>query len=203
MGRYLQNTTLVLGVGAAAAAIFLWAFALNSTGVDDPRFWQVVMRWAHVVSGILWIGLLWYFNLVQMRRMPAIPAEQKPAITAHIAPEALFWFRWSAVATVLTGLLLAWLNNYLVSVLTLGALNHFANPRDMLLGLGMWIAILMAVNVWVFIWPNQRVALGMVPADEAARARAAGTAAMVSRINFALSLPMLAAMTATQTLFGS
>lgn len=156
-----------------------------------------------MVFGILWIGLLWYFNVVQMRRMPGIPTEQKPAITAHIAPEALFWFRWAAVATVISGLLLACLNGNLGSVLTLGALDRFANPRDVLLGLGMWIAMIMALNVWLFIWPNQRVALGLVEADAERKAKAAGVAAQVSRVNFGLSLPMLVAMTATQTLLGS
>ncbi|MEO5770755.1 MAG: urate hydroxylase PuuD, partial [Burkholderiaceae bacterium] len=150
-----------------------------------------VMRWLHVASGVMWIGLLWYFNFVQMPSMPKIPDEQKPAISKVIAPTALFWFRWAALATVVTGLAVAGMNGYLVQALSL--------QRPFLaIGVGMWLALLMAVNVWFIIWPNQKKALGIVtvPADE--KAKAARLAMLTSRLNTMLSLPMLYCMVAQQ-----
>lgn len=145
-----------------------------------------VAVWLHVVVGILWIGLLWYFNFVQIPTMPKIPAELKPAIGKFIAPEALFWFRWSALLTVLTGLAIAFLKGYLVSALT------FAGTPT--IGAGMWLALVMAFNVWFIIWPNQKKALGIVPVDDAVKASAARVAMLTSRVNFVLSLPMLYCM---------
>ncbi|MDX1922039.1 MAG: urate hydroxylase PuuD [Alphaproteobacteria bacterium] len=145
-----------------------------------------VAVWLHVVCGILWIGLLWYFNFVQIPTMPKIPAELKPAVGKFIAPEALFWFRWSALATVVTGLLVAYIKGYLVSALTL--------EGSRTIGIGMWLALIMAANVWFIIWPNQQKALGIVTVDDAAKAKAARTAMLASRTNFVLSLPMLYCM---------
>lgn len=142
--------------------------------------------WLHVVSGILWIGLLWYFNFVQIPTMPKIPAELKPAIGKFIAPEALFWFRWAALATVVTGLLVAYLKGYLVAALTF--------EGNMTIGIGMWLALVMAFNVWFIIWPNQKKALGIVQVDDAEKAKAARIAMLTSRTNFVLSLPMLYCM---------
>ena len=113
------------------------------------------LRWLHVVSGVMWVGLLWYFNFVQIPSMPKIPDEQKPAILKFIAPEALFWFRYASLATVITGSLVALLNGYLVDALSL-------KGPFVAIGIGMWLAILMAYNVWFILWPNQKKALGIV-----------------------------------------
>jgi uncharacterized membrane protein len=139
----------------------------------------------------MWIGLLWYFNFVQIPSMPSIPDEQKPAISKVIAPTALFWFRYAALATVITGLLLAWMQNYIVQALTLQL--PFAA-----IGLGMWIALVMAFNVWFIIWPNQKKALGLVVVEPAEKAKAARTAMLTSRINTLLSITMLYMMVAQQ-----
>jgi uncharacterized membrane protein len=152
-----------------------------------------VFRWLHVFFGITWIGLLYYFNFVQIPTMPGIPAELKPGVSKYIAPKALFFFRWGAAFTVLTGLILAWLNGYLVEALTF---------RDgfRLIGTGMWLALIMAFNVWFIIWPNQKRALGLVEADDASKAKSARAAMLASRTNTLLSIPMLYAMTTFQSL---
>ncbi len=168
-------------------------------GYMDAIFWQAVLRWAHTLAGILWIGLLYYFNFVQIRKMPEIPAKLKPAITKHIAPEALFWFRWSALATWVLGVVLAFNRGFLFDAFSLGATNGFSNPRDSFIGLGMWLATIMFINVWAFIWPAQKIVLGMVEGDAAAAGR---KAMLFSRTNTLLSLPMLVTMTMTQTIFG-
>jgi uncharacterized membrane protein len=149
----------------------------------------------------MWIGILWYFNFVQIPTMPKIPDEQKPAIGKFIAPEALFWFRWGAMATIVTGLILAMLNGYLIDAITLGttsgALGHT------MIGIGMWLGTIMWFNVWFIIWPAQKKALGIVEADAAAKAAAGRTAMLFSRTNTMLSIPMLFAMVAAQNLFGT
>ncbi len=152
----------------------------------------------------MWIGLLWYFNFVQIPNMPKIPDEaSEPAIGKVIAPAALFWFRWGAVATLVTGLVLAWVNGYLVQTLTLGAADGFAVSKHIFLGIGMWLAIIMFLNVWIVIWPNQQKALNIdnMHADLSAddKARSARTAMLFSRANTFLSAPMLVAMTGAQT----
>lgn len=150
------------------------------------------LRWTHVLSGVMWIGLLWYFNFVQIPSMPKIPDEQKPAVSKVIAPTALFWFRHAALATVATGLLLAAMNGYIVEALTLQA-----GPAR-LIGIGMWLGLVMAYNVWMIIWPNQKIALGMVEADADAKKKAARTAMITSRFNTMFSIPMLYFMVAAQ-----
>ena len=151
----------------------------------------VIIRWLHVLSGVMWIGLLWYFNFVQIPSMPKIPDDQKPAIGKVIAPEALFWFRWSALSTVVFGLILAMMNGYLVDALVL---------NNALIGFGMWLGLIMSVNVWFVIWPNQQKALGMVEVEADAKAKAARTAMLFSRTNTMLSVPMLFAMVAAQNM---
>lgn len=204
MAALLSNLRNTLIVSFILALVMIYAYATASGyGFSDVRTWQGILRWVHIFFGILWIGLLYYFNFVQARKMPEIPAELKPAVSKFIAPEALFWFRWAAMGTVIAGLILAWLNNYLVQTLTLGAVENFANPKDTLMGIGMWLALIMFFNVWGVIWPKQKIALGLKEADADTKAKAAATAAQFSRINTLLSLPMLVAMGMTQTLFGS
>lgn len=156
------------------------------------------IRFLHVVSGVMWIGLLWYFNFVQIPTMPSIPDELKPAIGKHIAPEALFWFRWGAFFTVFFGLILAYLNGYVHQALMLGA--GMGNPTFTTIGIGMWFGIIMAFNVWFIIWPNQKIALGLVEADASAKPAAARKAMLFSRTNTLLSIPMLYCMVAAQNM---
>ena len=181
-------------------ALIMIAGYMAHNGTADTIFWQAVFRWMHTFFGILWIGLLYYFNFVQIRKMPEIPAELKPAVSKYIAPEALFWFRWAALATWVMGVILAFNRGYLVDAFTLGALSGVA--QHTFIGTGMWLATVMFFNVWVFIWPNQKIALGIVEGDAGAKAKAGKTAMLFSRINTLLSLPMLVTMTMNQTIFG-
>ena len=130
---------------------------------SDGAFWESVLRWGHVLVAIMWIGHLYYFNFTQIPNMPKIPDEQKPAVTKVIAPAALYWFRWGAMLTLITGALLAWNQGYILQALTLGALDDpsFAVPKHILIGIGMWLAIIMWFNVWFIIWPNQQKALNI------------------------------------------
>ncbi len=150
------------------------------------------VRWLHILSGIMWIGLLWYFNFVQIPSMPKIPDDQKPAISKVIAPEALFWFRWSALSTIGWGLIQAWQLGYSREALTLGLTGDV--PYHMSIGFGMWFGLIMAANVWFIIWPNQKKALGIVEATPEAKAASARTAMLASRTNTMLSIPMTYAM---------
>jgi len=147
------------------------------------------VRYLHVLCGVMWIGILWYFNFVQIPCMPKIPDDQKPAISKVIAPEALFWFRWGAAGTVLFGLILAHLNGYLHEAMTLQQPN---------IGFGMWMGLIMAFNVWFIIWPAQKIALGMVEADADAKPAAGRRAMLFSRTNTLLSIPMLFSMISAQ-----
>lgn len=194
MAKFFGNLNMVLVAGLAILIAIM--FGLHGDRMGDAYVYLgFFMRYLHVLCGIMWIGLLYYFNFVQVPAMPAIPAEQKPAISGHIAPKALFWFRWAALFTVLTGLIVAHLSDYLVKALTL-------KSAFMLIGIGMWMALIMAFNVWVLIWPNQKKMLGIVEADDAAKAKAGTTAMMASRTNTLLSIPMLYCMV-TQGLLGS
>jgi uncharacterized membrane protein len=187
MAKFFANLGLVLIVGLALAAVVI---LFPDSGYRPPTGDLVngILQWLHVFFGITWIGLLYYFNFVQTPTMPTIPAELKPGVSKYIAPKALFYFRWGAAFTVLTGLLLAWSYGELVEALTL-------QSSARLIGIGMWLALIMAFNVWVIIWPNQKKVLGLVAADDAAKAKAASTAGMASRLNTLLSIPMLLCMT--------
>jgi uncharacterized membrane protein len=159
-----------------------------------------LLRWSHVWMSILWIGLLYYFNFVQIPTMPKVPAELKPGVTKHIAPVALFWFRYAALGTVIIGLFLAYQQGYIHQAMALG-IGGGATQVTMI-GIGMWLGIIMAFNVWVFIWPNQKRALGIVEADADTKAKSARTAMLFSRTNFVLSFPMLYCMVVWQGLNG-
>ena len=163
----------------------------------DYTFLTFLFRWLHVLSGVMWIGLLWYFNFVQIPSMPNIPDDQKPAISKVIAPKALFWFRWAALATLLTGLILAHLNGYLHNAMTLNTYD----AKYFMIGIGMWLGIIMAFNVWVIIWPNQKKALGIITVDAKEKASAARKAMLFSRTNTLLSIPMLYCMVGAQNLY--
>ena len=191
MSQILQSLgkTLVAGL-VLLILIVLIAGAVSGSPVQITLAWEsFFFRWLHVASGVMWIGLLWYFNFVQIPSMPKIPDEQKPAISKVIAPEALFWFRYAALSTVVTGLLVAALQGYLHAALRL-QVGYAA------IGIGMWLALVMAFNVWFIIWPNQKKALGIVAVEPAAKAAAARLAMLTSRTNTLLSIPMLYMMVA-------
>jgi uncharacterized membrane protein len=209
MAWFLSNLRYVAWTALAVAALFLIYFAMGVAGYtfSDSAFWEAALRWGHVLVGIMWIGHLYYFNFTQIPNMPKIPDEQKPAIGKVIAPAALYWFRWGAMLTLITGLLLAWNQNYLLQALTLGFSDDpsFAVPKHILIGIGMWLAIIMWFNVWFIIWPNQQKALNIdnkhPTLDATAKATAGKTAMLFSRTNTFLSVPMLVAMTGASTLF--
>ena len=201
MAGLLSNfrNTMIVSVLLALVMVFVYFRHFDGSG---HQFAEAVFRWMHTFFGILWIGLLYYFNFVQIRVMPNVPAELKPAVSKYIAPEALFWFRWAAFATWIMGVLLAFNRGYLLDAITLGAMSGFDTPRHTMIGVGMWLATIMFFNVWVFIWPNQKIALGIVDAEADAKAKAAKTAMLFSRTNLLLSIPMLVTMTMNQTVFG-
>ena len=173
-------------------AIILWV--VYGGGVPTGDYLPFITRYLHVLAGVMWIGLLWYFNFVQIPNMPKIPDEQKPAIGKVIAPAALFWVRWAALATVITGLFLSMISGYMLDALALGMLDG----SGAVIGIGMWLGLIMAFNVWFVIWPNQKKALGIVEADADTKAKAAKTAMLFSRTNTLLSVPMLFSMVAQQ-----
>ena len=181
------NRTLIAGL---VLLVFI-VIVFGNVEISEPAWIAFVFRWLHVMAGVMWIGLLWYFNFVQIPSMPRIPDEHKPAISKVIAPEALFWFRYSALATVVTGLIVAYLNGYAHVALMLA-------DGFVAIGLGMWIAIVMAANVWFIIWPNQKRALGLVEVEQNQKIRSAKTAMLTSRVNTLLSVPMLYLMVAQQ-----
>tara|TARA_Y100000741_G_scaffold42259_1_gene29396 strand:+ start:144 stop:746 length:603 start_codon:yes stop_codon:yes gene_type:complete len=184
---------------ALAIILFLGLFYQNEGFSFDRIFWSWIARYTHVVVGIMWIGLLWYFNFVQIPNMAKIPDEQKPAIGKVIAPAALFYFRWAAAFTVLSGLVLAGLNGYLHDSMTLSIGSGI--PKHTAIGIGMWLGIIMAFNVWFVIWPNQKRALGIIECDPELKAKSAKTAMLFSRTNTLLSIPMLLTMVAAQNLY--
>jgi uncharacterized membrane protein len=189
MGAIFQSLGRTIIAGIVLLAIMLGV--AGTFGKMDHAWGTFFMRYLHVLSGVMWIGLLWYFNFVQTPSMPQIPDEQKPAVGKVIAPRALFWFRWSALATMVTGLLLATMNGYI------SALATFQAPFTAI-AVGMWLGLIMGFNVWAIIWPNQKKALGIVQVDAAAKAAAAKMAGMTSRVNTMLSIPMLYCMVAQQ-----
>jgi uncharacterized membrane protein len=188
MGFIFQSLGRTVTAGVVLLVIILGAFG----GFGSSSLHAVGIRWLHILSGVMWIGLLWYFNFVQIPSMPKIPDEQKPAIGKVIAPAALFWFRWAALATVVTGLIVAFAGNYLVQALTF-------QPGVRSIGVGMWLALIMAFNVWFIIWPNQKKALGIVAVEADAKAKAARLAMLTSRFNTMFSIPMLFCMVAQKT----
>jgi len=183
-------------------AVLLFAglfFTDGGWGVFDQIFWSWLFRYLHVLAGVMWIGLLWYLNFVQIPSMPKIPDEQKPAIGKVIAPAVLFWFRWAAFATITTGLIVATVNGYVHQAMTSGI--GSGGGKNTAIGIGMWLGIIMAYNVWFIIWPNQKKALGMVEVTSEEKAKAAKIAMLTSRVNTLLSLPMLLTMVMAQNLY--
>ena len=200
MSNLLQSLSKT--IHASVILTILLFFSLHFFGdgfAFDRIFWSWLARYTHVIVAIMWVGLLWYLNFVQIPSMPKIPDEQKPAIGKVIAPAVLFYFRWAAAITVLSGLILAWLNGYAHQSMTLGIGSGYG--KNTAIGIGMWLGIIMAYNVWFVIWPNQKKALGMIECQPEEKARSARIAMLFSRTNTLLSLPMLLSMVAAQNLY--
>ena len=190
MAKFFGNLHLVLATGLVLAIILIVAFT-GWTGENAEAVANAVLRWLHLFFGVLWIGLLYYLNFVQVPTMPKVPAELKKGVTGYIAPRVLFFFRYGALFTVLTGLAIAFHNGYGAQALTFQGIG--ADGTN-LIGIGMWLALIMAANVWFVIWPAQKKILGLVEASDEAKAKAAPVALIASRLNVILSLPMFYAM---------
>jgi len=182
-----------------AVLLFVGLFIADGGWAFDQIFWSWLFRYFHVLSGVMWIGLLWYVNFVQIPSMPKIADEQKPAITKVIAPAVLFWFRWAAFATIVTGLIVAYLNGYVHQALALGI--GSGGGKNTAIGIGMWLGLIMAFNVWFIIWPNQKKFLGIVECSPEEKPVALKKSVIASRINTLLSLPMLLSMVMAQNLY--
>ncbi len=200
MINLLQSLSRTMHLSAILAILlFVGLFFGGGDWAFDRVFWSWLFRYFHVLTGIMWIGLLWYLNFVQIPSMPKIPDEQKPAIGKVIAPAVLFWFRWAAFGTIVTGLIVAYLNGYVHQAMTLGIGSGYGKYTA--IGIGMWLGLIMAYNVWFIIWPNQKRALGIVEVSPDVKAKSAKTAMITSRINTLLSLPMLLSMVMAQNLY--
>ncbi len=198
MTTILTSLNRTIFFGLIITIIFIMYY-LATIGTIDQLFWSFILRYVHVLSGIMWIGLLWYFNFVQIPNMPKIPDEQKPAIGKVIAPAALWYFRWAAMFTIISGIGVAHLNGYLQSALLLGIVDNI--PKNTAIGIGMWLGIIMWFNVWFVIWPNQKIALGIVKSEPEIKARSAKKAMLFSRANTLLSIPMLFSMVSAQNIW--
>ena len=204
MGNLLSSLPKTIHASLGLAIILFLGFFFGNGGFDfDTRFWSWLFRLTHIMVAIMWIGLLWYFNFVQIPNMPKIPDEQKPAIGKVIAPAALLYFRWAALLTVISGLILATIEGYIHDAMTLGITSgmELFGGKNTAIGIGMWLGLYMAFNVWFIIWPNQKRALGMVECEPEIKAKSARTAMLFSRTNTLLSLPMLLAMVSANHLY--
>ena len=200
MGSILQSLSKTIHLSIVLAVLlFIYLFYAEGGWAFDQLFWSWLFRYFHVLSGVMWIGLLWYLNFIQIPSMPKIPDEQKPAIGKVIAPAVLFWFRWAALSTIITGLIVAYLNGYIHEALVLGI--GSGGGKSTAIGIGMWLGLIMAFNVWFIIWPNQKRVLGMVECTPEEKAKSARTAMLFSRTNTLLSLPMLLSMVMAQNLY--
>ena len=200
MVNLLQSLSKTIHLSIVLAVLlFFGLFFAGGDWAFDQLFWSWLFRYLHVLSGIMWIGLLWYLNFVQIPSMPKIPDDQKPAIGKVIAPAVLFWFRWAALATIVTGLIVATLNGYVHQAMILGI--GSGGGKNAAIGIGMWLGAIMAFNVWFIIWPNQKKVLGIVEAGPEEKAKSAKTAMLASRTNTLLSLPMLLSMVMAQNLY--
>ena len=199
MGSILQSLNKTVAVGTLLAILLIF-LVTSHYGAFDQIYWASLSRFLHVLTGTMWIGLLYYFNFVQIPNMPNIPDDQKPAVSKVIAPAALWWFRWGAMATIITGLILGYINGYLHTAMTLTLMGG-GSPNELFIGIGMWLGIIMWFNVWFVIWPNQKKALGIVEADAEVKAASARTAMLFSRTNTMLSIPMLFSMVIAQNIY--
>ena len=186
------KSTVSLSFILGALFVLLIIFLGDFQGIDI--FWIWLLRLLHVIAGIIWVGLLFYFNFVQVPSLNIIPKNQRSAVVNFIAPTAFFWFRWSALITIFFGVLLAYFQGYLFDAFTLST-THWV------IGVGMYLGIIMFLNVWLIIWPNQKKVFGIIVVENEEKDIAAKKAFKYSRINLVLSVPMLISMTVHQNLF--
>jgi uncharacterized membrane protein len=187
-----HRKSLILGIILA----ILLALALAAVRGSVSFYEAGLARWFHIVSGVFWIGLLYYFNAVQTPALADATADKGgpggAGINKYVAPRALFWFRWAALATWVGG---AWLlGGRFVSAFTLGLGSSPPEQYSLVIGVGAWLGTIMLFNVWVLIWPNQKKILGIVTATDEEKAKARKVALLASRTNFVLSFPMLLCM---------
>ena len=199
MINILQSLPKTVHLSIAISILLFLGLFFGGDLYFDRLFWSWLFRYFHVISGIMWIGLLWYLNFIQIPSMPKIPDDQKPAIGKVIAPAVLFWFRWAALSTIVTGLIVAYLNGYVHQALALGI--GSGGGKNTAIGIGMWLGLIMAYNVWFIIWPNQKKVLGIVEVTPEEKAKSAKTAMLFSRTNTLLSFPMLLCMVIAQNLY--
>ena len=195
MASIFQSLERTLAAGLVLLLAIIAVFGALGGGwpSGDFAWWTTLIRWLHVASGVMWVGLLWYLNFVQIPTVPKIePPEHRAAIGKFITPAVLFWFRYAALATIGTGLTVAWMNGYLYSALTL-------QKPSVVIGVGMWMGLIMAYNVWFIIWPNQQRALGLVEATPDEKAKSARVAMLTSRFNTMFSIGMLYCMIFAKT----
>jgi uncharacterized membrane protein len=185
--------TIIGGVVLAALIVF---FMPGEHLVIVPV--KSLVIWLHVLSGVTWIGLLYYFNFVQVPALGEAASDEGgpggAGIAKYVAPRALWWFRWAALATWLTGATYLYLQGMLHHAFTLGLLSETPNTYANMIGIGAWLGTIMLFNVWVLIWPNQKKVLGMVEATPEQVAKAKNIAFMASRSNTLMSIPMLMSM---------
>jgi uncharacterized membrane protein len=180
-------------IGGIVLAIII---AAATSGIRLNELSLVV--WIHVMAGITWIGLLYYFNFVQVPALADAAADEGgpggAGITKYVAPRALWWFRWGAALTWVSGAYALYKLNMLHAAFTLGMVGDGFNVQAMIIGVGAWFGTIMLFNVWVLIWPNQKKILGMVEASADEIAKARKVAFVASRTNTLLSIPMLMSM---------
>jgi uncharacterized membrane protein len=209
MGAIFQSLGKTVLAGFVILVLIILVTGGAGARAGDHAWFAFLFRWLHVMAGVMWIGLLWYFNFVQIPTMPKVPDELKKGVTGYIAPQALFWFRWAAMVTMVLGVILALRNGYLLEAYTLDLSDGLEGwpvvPKYLAIGIGMWLGTIMWFNVWFVIWPNQQKALNidnkypdLAPADKAAAGK---TAMLFSRVNTLLSVPMLFSMVAAGHLY--
>ena len=194
MASFLNDLRLTISLSLILSTLFISLIIYLGDFQGIIIFWIWFLRLLHVIAGIIWVGLLFYFNFVQIPNMVKIPDNQKSAISNIIAPSALFWFRWSAMATIIFGIMLAYFQGYIVEAFTL-------SETHWVIGIGMYLGIIMFLNVWLVIWPNQKKVLGIIKVEENEKKLSSKRAFNFSRLNLVLSIPMLISMTVHQNLF--
>ena len=194
MASFLNDLRLTISLSLILSTLFISLIIYLGDFQGIIIFWIWFLRLLHVIVGIIWVGLLFYFNFIQIPNMVKIPENQKSAISNIIAPSALFWFRWSAMATIIFGIMLAYFQGYIVEAFTL-------SETHWVIGIGMYLGIIMFLNVWLIIWPNQKKVLGIIKVEENEKNLSSKRAFNFSRLNLVLSIPMLISMTVHQNLF--
>ena len=194
MASFLNDLRLTISLSLILSTLFISLIIYLGDFQGIIIFWIWFLRLLHVIAGIIWVGLLFYFNFIQIPNMVKIPDNQKSAISNIIAPSALFWFRWSAMATIIFGIMLAYFQGYILEALTF-------SETHWVIGIGMYLGIIMFLNVWLIIWPNQKKVLGIIKVEENEKKLSSKRAFNFSRLNLVLSIPMLISMTVHQNLF--